>query len=198
MKKGWKRWLDRVKETTYRRNCSHCSTVRRHTWHSRSGHRYPPFLPLWEDSKEEVVLYGWWNSRRTQVDRCLRHSRGLGSGCCSWGRNGRWNYSSGSNILVCWGQEARRRRDMRHRLRRGRRRRCWGRWRCRKECWLIVTEGGMMRVTQLEIMEQVGMHSWSLGRRIAFGMSLGRTRRDQCRTIGEEKLNMGIHEYLRR
>lgn len=148
---------DRVR-TTYRRNCSHYSIARRHTWHSQSVRRYLPFLQFSEDLTEEVVPYDWSSSRRTQPDRCLLHSRGLGSGCCSWDRNGHWNCSSGRNILVHWDREARRRRDMRRRLRHDRRRRCWGRWRCRREWWLNLTEGRMMWVKELKL-EEVGMHS---------------------------------------
>ena len=143
---------------TYRRNCSRCSTARRHTWHSRLVRRYPPSPPSLEDPKEEAVPYDWSSSRRSQAGRCLRHSRGLGSGCCSWGRSGLRNCSSGRNIPVRWDPEARRRRDRRRRLRRDRRRRCWGRWRCRREWWLILTEGGMIWEKQIEL-EEVGMHS---------------------------------------
>ena len=42
-------------------------------------------------------------------------------------------------------------------------------------------------------LEEVVMHSLSLDRRIAFGMFLGRTRRDRCRTVGRERLDMVIY-----
>lgn len=82
---------------THHNNCSHCSTARLHTWHSRSVRTSGPFPPSSEHLKEEAVPYDWSRNRQTQPGRCRLRSRDLGSRCCSLGRNGRRNCSSGNS-----------------------------------------------------------------------------------------------------